>query len=215
MQRKEATMSRHHRNGNRENAKIAVMKAVAQQLTANDIAIGSAMNHLVERTGESIILLVGYITYRMEQMNDGIEGTSPFVQKLRNRSNQVVRSCEDFLKVLEPYIKDNKKEADYMTLSDAVQNALDSFFDGMHIDEPETTAQVKRRAKLRYHDPYKEHVKECTEAFEDGYEKGYTDCVRDVQRELIKLKDVGDAQAVINIVDGQVDISPVGKEVKP
>ena len=208
-------MSRHHRNGNRENAKIAVMKAVAQQLTANDIAIGSAMNHLVERTGESIILLVGYITYRMEQMNDGIEGTSPFVQKLRNRSNQVVRSCEDFLKVLEPYIKDNKKEADYMTLSDAVQNALDSFFDGMHIDEPETTAQVKRRAKLRYHDPYKEHVKECTEAFEDGYGKGYTDCVRDVQRELIKLKDVGDAQAVINIVDGQVDISPVGKEVKP
>ena len=206
-------MSRHH--GNRENAKIAVMKAVAQQLTANDIAAGSAMNHLVERTGEIVILLVGYITYRMEQMNDGIEGTSPFVQKLRNRTNQVVRSCEDLLKVLDPYIKENKKQDAYMAFSDAIQNALDSFFDDMHRDEPEATLQVKRRAKLHYHDPYKEHVKECTEAFEDGYEKGYTDCVRDVQRELIKLKDVGDAQAVINIVDWQVDISPVGKEVKP
>lgn len=206
-------MSRHHRNN--VNAEFAVMKAVAQQLTANDIAAVSAMNHLVERTGEIVILLTGYITYRMELMNEGIEGSSPFVQKLRNRTNQVVRSCEDFLKVLEPYIKENKKQDAYMAFSDAIQNALDSFFDDMHRDEPEATLQVRRRAKLRYHDPYKEHVKECTEAFEDGYEKGYTDCVRDVQRELIKLKDVGDAQAVINIVDGQVDISPVGKEVKP
>ena len=205
-------MSRHHRNN--VNAEFAVMKVVAQQLTANDIAAGSAMNHIVERTGEIVILLTGYITYRMEQMNEGIEGSSPFVQKLRNRTNQVVRSCEDFLKVLEPYIKENKKQDAYMAFSDAIQNALDSFFDDMHRDEPEATLQVKRRAKLRYHDPYKEHVKECTEAFEDGYEKGYTDCVRDVQRELIKLKDVGDAQAVINIVDGQVDISPVGKEVE-
>lgn len=205
-------MSRHHRNGNRENAKIAVMKAVAQQLTANDIAIGSAMNHLVERTGEAIILLVGYITYRMERMYDGIEGTSPFVQKLRGRTNQIIRACDDFAKVIEPYIKENKKEDVYMMFSDVITNALDSLFDDMHRDYRDTTLQVKFRAKLRYHDPYPTNVAERTEAFEDGYCKGYTDCVHDVQRELIKLKDLGDAQAVINIVDGQVEISPVGKE---
>ena len=115
----------------------------------------------------------------------------------------------------EPYIKENKKQDAYMAFSDAIQNALDSFFDDMHRDEPEATLQVQRRAKLRYHDPYSEHVKECTMAFEDGYCKGYTDCVRDVQRELIKLKDVGDAQAVINIVDGQVEISPVVEKEEP
>lgn len=203
---------RHRNNANNPNAQIAVLKAVASQMTNHDIALGEEMNHLVERTGEAIILLSGYIAYRMDRMYEGIKGTSPFVQKLRGRTNQIIRSCDDFAKVMEPYIKDNKKEDVYMMFSEVITNALDSLFDDMHRDEPDTTLQVKFRAKLRYHDPYPTNVAERTEAFEDGYVKGYTDCVRDVQRELIKLKDVGDAQAVINIVDGQVDISPVGKE---
>ena len=55
----------------------------------------------------------------------------------------------------------------------------------------------------------KDHVAEQTAAFVDGYEKGYVDCVDDIRRELMKLKDVGDSQAVIDIVGGQVTINRV------
>ena len=201
-------MSRQHRNNSPE-ARIAVMKAVAKTVDAAESVRGSAMNHLVERTGEAIILLSGYISCRIEVMMDGIEGTSPFVQRLRNRSNNIVRACDEFARAFEPYIKGDEKKKAYLWFSDVISNALDSLFDDMHRDEPDATMQVRRRAKLRYHDPYPEHVKECTYAFEDGYTKGYTDAMADFIKEVAKLGDGTDRNLSVGIVDGKITIKPI------
>ena len=78
----------------------------------------------------------------------------------------------------------------------------------MHRDEPEATLQVTRRAKLRYHDPYPEHVKECTAAFEDGYTKGYTDAMADFIKEVAKLGETSE-NLTFGIVDGKININPI------
>ena len=198
-------MSRHHRNIDPTNAQIHVLRTVAKTLTVADSAKCVVMNHLVERTGEAVILLSNYISYRIDLMLDGVDGNSPFVMKLRNRSNTVIRACDDFAKVLEPYIEGEMKKKAYMFFSDAVQNALDSLFDDMHRDEPEATAQIRRRAKLRYHDPYPTDIKERTEAFEDGYTKGYTDAMDDFMRELAALGET-DQKLVVDVTDRKVNI---------
>lgn len=66
---------------------------------------------------------------------------------------------------------------------------------------------LRRRAKLRYHDPYPDHVKERTEAFEDGYTKGYVDAMDDFMRELANLSEAEDQKLVVDITDGKVKIN--------
>jgi hypothetical protein len=77
----------------------------------------------------------------------------------------------------------------------------------MHRDEPEATYNVRRRAKLRCHEPFPTDVKERTAAFEDGYVKGYTDAMDDVMREVAELSDDNDTMLSVTIGDdGKINI---------
>lgn len=204
-------MSRHHSNNRQLTLEQGVAVASFNQVENFMRRDADRMNHLVERTGECILILSGYIAYRIEMMIDGIDGNSPFVMRLRNRSNQIVRACDDFVSVFEPQIKKGEeyKEA-YSFFSEAVTQSLDALFDDLHRDYADPSLALTRRAKLRYHDPYMTDVKERQAAFEDGFCKGFTACVDDIRAELVKLKDVGDAKAVIDIsAAGQVTIKPV------
>ena len=200
-------MSRNHQQIDKLGGAIAVRKAVATSLSVRDAVRVPEMNHFVERTGEAVILLSGYLSYRLERMSENIESGSPFVNKLRNRTVTIIRACDEFAKVMEPYIEGEEKRKAYGYFSDAIYAALDSFFDDMHRDEPEATMQVRRRAKLRYHDPYSNDVKERTGAFEDGFVKGYTDAMDDFMRELANLSEAEDQKLVVDITDGKVKIN--------
>lgn len=207
-------MSRHHRTGNTKAVgmgDVTVMKTVASALNATDTARGHALNRLVERTGEAMLLLSDYIVYRMEVMTESLDDATPsaFTNRLRNRSNGIIRACDEFNRTLEPYIKGEEKQKAHLWFSDVLSQALDSLFDDMHRDEPETTLQLRRRAKLRYHDPYPDHVKERTEAFEDGYTKGYTDAMDDFIREVAKLGASADSNLSVDIKDGQIQINKI------
>lgn len=211
-------MSRHHKNRIYINPgatpeEVGLIKTTAKVLNQYDAKRGDKMDFSVQRTGEAIILLSSYIVYRIETMMDTLDGETPsaFVQKLRNRSNGIVRACDEFHKTIEPYIQGEEKQKAYLWFSDIISNALDSLFDDMHTDEPETTMQIRRRAKLRYHDPYPDHVKERTEAFEDGYGKGYTDAMADFIKEVAKLGDGTDKDLTVGIVDGKITIKPMEK----
>ena len=143
----------------------------------------------------------------MVETLQGMSG-SAFTMKLRNRANGIVRACDEFNATIEPYIQGEEKHKAYLWFSDIISNALDSLFDDMHRDEPDATLQVMRRAKLRYHDPYPEHVKECTAAFEDGYCKGYTDAMADFITEVAKLGETSE-NLTVGIVDGKINIKPL------
>jgi hypothetical protein len=199
-------MSRSHQYSNYPS--VNAQRVVSRQVVEHFVKDGERMNHLVERTGECLLLTTSYMAYRIEVMLDGIDKNSPFVMRLRNRATTILRACDDFIKVMEPMIKpgDDYKKA-YGFFSDVIQNALDSLFDDLHRDYPEAQLQVVRRAKLRYHDPYPTAIKECTAAFEDGYVKGYTDAMDDFMREVANLADNTDTMLSVTIGDdGKINI---------
>lgn len=196
-------MSRHNRHiaidPSASASQLAVLRAVGREFDRVN-------NNLMERTAEVVLLLSGYLLYRIENMTERLDSNTPFSMRLRNRSNTIIRACDEFVSAFEPYIEGKKKHDDYASMSDVIFGNLDSLFDDMHRDEPEATMQIRRRAKLRYHDPYPEHVKECTEAFEDGYTKGYTDAMADFIKEVAKASDDNDKQLSVGIVDGKITI---------
>ena len=186
------------------------MRAVGKTLKKSDVAKGVRLDRIVDRTGEAMVILSGYIAYRMELMNDSLDERvhDSFVMKLRNRSNGIVRACDEFIKTIEPYIEGDETHKAYLFFSDVIGHALDSLFDDMHREEPEATLNVVRRAKLRYHDPYTEHVKECTAAFEDGYCKGFMDAMGDFMKTVAELGETNE-KLTVGIVDGKVNIKPM------
>lgn len=207
-------MSRHHSNNRQLTQEQGVAMAAFSQVASFMCRDADRMNHLVERTGECILILSGYIAYRIEMMIDGIDGNSPFVMRLRNRSNQIVRACDDFIRVFEPRIKQGEeyKEA-YSFFSEAITQSLDSLFDDMHRDYAAPSLALTRRAKLRYHDPYQAKVRECQAAFEDGYIKGYTDAMDDFMREVAKISEGEDKLLSVTIGDeGRITIKQQKKK---
>ena len=196
-------MSRHHRQG-----KLTRLPSPEEATTLMNVAHQYChdQNNLMERTAEVVTFMTGYLVNRMETLAEGLDNNTPFSMRLKNRTNHIVKSCEEFLAAMEPYIKGEDKRQAYLEVVDIVFPMLDRLFDDIHRDEKNPSMKLVRRAKLRYHDPYREHVAEQTAAFEDGYCKGYKDCVADIHRELAAIKDDGDTQAVIDIVDGQVNI---------
>ena len=187
-----------------------VARGIATTLNRIDGHQVDELNQMVERTGEAVILIQGYLTYRIEDMREQLKGrgTTPFVQKVSNRGMQIIRSCDDFTKALEPFINTDERKKAHLWFSDIIYNALDSLLADMHRDYPEPTAQVVRRAKLRYHDPYPAHVKECTAAFEDGYCKGYIDAMEDFIREVAALADNPNIQVHVRLEDGKIKLTP-------
>ena len=90
----------------------AVARGIATTLNRIDGKEVDELNHFVERTGEAVILVQGYLTYRIEEMREALKGrgTTPFVQKVSNRCNQIIRSCDDFAKALEPFINTEERK---------------------------------------------------------------------------------------------------------
>ena len=203
-------MSRRYTKTDDTKAELSVLRTVGKTLTNAATDESLHLEHAVQRTGEALVILSGYMAYRIELMNELFQGRPvvPFVQKLRNRSNGIVRACDEFNKTIEPYIEGDERHKAYLFFSDVIGHALDSLFEDMHQEEPEATLQVTRRAKLRYHDPYPEHVKECTAAFEDGYTKGYTDAMADFIKEVAKLGETSE-NLTVGIVDGKININPI------
>lgn len=169
-------MSRNHRNFN---ADAAVARAVGKTLTKQVIAKSDEVSLTTRKTGEALLLLTNYIAYRLDILKDDIgdRTPTPFVVKLSNRTNGINRACEEFLKTIEPYMTGPEIKERYSWFSEVIFQQLDSLFDDMHRDYQDPTMEVKRRAKLRYHDPYMTDVKERTAAFEDGYCKGFMDAM--------------------------------------
>lgn len=201
-------MSRHHNNDHlsmHQGTAMTSFNAVVDVFRRD----ADRMNHLVERTGECLLLLSGYMAYRVEIMKDGIDGNSPFVMKLRNKTAGILRACDDFLQVIEPLIKpgDDAKEA-YIYFNEAITQSLDSLFDDIHRDFDDPPLSITRRAKLRYHDPYKTDVKERTAAFEDGYCKGFMDAMDDFMKTVADLGETNEKLAV-GVVDGKITIKPL------
>ncbi len=169
-------------------------------------------NRLMERTAQTVLPLVSYINNKIEDMTERLDENTAFSMKLRNRGNQAIRACEEFIKTFEGLLVEGGMDS-FGQMTDALFPSLDSWFQvaatGYDVNPP---SEVCRRAKLRYHDPYPTAVKERTESFEDGYEKGYCDCVNDVTRELVKLTEQDIDKAKITIRDGRVHIEPETKE---
>lgn len=172
-------------------------------------------NRLMEHTAEVALPLISYVNMKIEDMVQNLEQNTPFSMKLRNRGNQAIRACEEFIKTFEGLLVKDGMEA-FGDMAETLFPCLDSWFEvtrrGLDVNPP---SEVRRRAKLRYHDPYVAKIKECQDSFEDGYEKGYCDCVNDVTRELVKLTKQDIDKAKIIIKDGKVNIEPETKPAKP
>lgn len=173
-------------------------------------------NRVMERTAQIIIPLVSYINNKVEDMVNATDGiNTPFSMKIRNKANSVLRACEEYIDVFEGLLVEGGMKA-FGEMTDILYPCLDSWFDTItQAKDVNPSLEVRRRAKLRYHDPFVAKVKECQESFEDGYEKGYCDCVNDVTKELAKLVQQDIETAVIKIDGGKVNIEPVLKEEKP
>lgn len=171
-------------------------------------------NRLMSVTALTVLPLIGYIVGKIEDMDAKLDNNNSFSMKLKNKSNNAIRACDEFIKTFEDLIVSNKDGYGHMT--DMLYPCLDSWFDTLVAQKDVApSSEVIRRAKLRYHDPFVAKVKECQNAFEDGYEKGYCDCVNDVTKELAKLVQQDIETAVIKIDGGKVNIEPVLKEEKP
>lgn len=167
-------------------------------------------NKDLERTAERLMLLVGYMQTLVDAMEDSLDGmNTPFSMKVKNRTARINAAVGDFIKVMEPDIITDARAA-YVEFSEILFASLDSFFTDMHREDDIPSVEVRRRAKLRYHDPYKTDVAERTAAFEDGYAKGYIDCVDDIHRQLRSMPDDEHGDAVVHIEeDGKVRIRKV------
>ena len=187
----------------------SVARTIASVLNRSDERHIDELNHLVERIGETVILISAYLAYRLDDMRSELNGmNSAFTQRLANRTTTVIRERDNLERVLRTYIQGDEKRQAYGYFSEIVFQHIDSLLDDMHRDYPEPTAQVMRRAKLRYHDPYPAHVKECTAAFEDGYCKGYIDAMDDFIREVAALADNPNIQVNVRMQDGKIKITP-------
>ena len=195
------TITRYTRKPNTEEA--AVMMSVANHYC-------DELNHAMEHTATMVTMLTGYILQRMEELNDKLDGiNTPFALKLKNRTNHVTKACEEFLATMEPMIDSPEKKEAYISITDIIFPALDDLFTSLRTGAKEPSYELRRRAKLCYHDPYKTDVAEKRECFEDGYVKGYQAAARDIHRELVKLKDYdGDAEATIDLVSGKIQLTP-------
>ena len=184
-------------------AQYEVLKAVCRDFDESH-------NRVMERTAQVVIPLVSYINNKVEDMVEALDGNNtPFSMKIRNKANGVIRACEDYIKVFEGLIIEGGMQA-FGEMTDILFPCLDSWFDTItKAKDVNPSLEVRRRAKLRYHDPYVAKVRECQNAFEDGYEKGYCDCVNDVTKELAKLVQQDIETAVIKIDNGKVNIEPV------
>lgn len=187
-------------------AQYKVLKAVCRDFD-------DSHNRVMERTAQVIIPLVSYINNKVEDMVDALDGNnSSFSMKVRNKANGVIRACEEYIDVFEGLLIEGGMKA-FGEMTDILYPCLDSWFDTItQAKDVNPTLEVRRRAKLRYHDPFVAKIKECQESFEDGYEKGYCDCVNDVTKELAKLVQQDIETAVIKIDNGKVNIEPVLKE---
>lgn len=199
-------MSRNHRNFN---ADAAVARAVGKTLTKQVIAKADEVSLTTSRTGEALLLLTNYIAYRLDILKDDIgdRTPTPFVVKLSNRTNGINRACEEFLKTIEPYMTGPEIKERYSWFSEVIFQQLDSLFDDMHRDYQDPTMEVKRRAKLRYHDPYMTDVKERTAAFEDGYCKGFMDAMGDFMTTVAQLGETNE-KLTVGIVGGKITVEP-------
>ena len=163
-------------------------------------------NGLMEHTAQVALPLISYVNGKIEDMVERLDENTPFSMKLRNRGNQAIRACEEFIKTFEGLLADGGMNA-FGEMTDTLFPCLDSWFEvartGRDVNPP---SDVIRRAKLRYHDPYVAQIRECQESFEDGYEKGYCDCVGDVTKEIVKLTEQDIDQARIIIREGRVKI---------
>ena len=187
-------------------AQYEVLKAVCRDFD-------DSHNRVMERTAQVIIPLVSYINNKVEDMVDALDGNnSSFSMKVRNKANGVIRACEEYIDVFEGLLIEGGMKA-FGEMTDILYPCLDSWFDTItQAKDVNPTLEVRRRAKLRYHDPFVAKIKECQESFEDGYVKGYCDCVNDVTKELAKLVQQDIETAVIKIDNGKVNIEPVLKE---
>ena len=187
-------------------AQYEVLKAVCRDFD-------DSHNRVMERTAQVIIPLVSYINNKVEDMVDALDGNnSSFSMKVRNKANGVIRACEEYIDVFEGLLIEGGMKA-FGEMTDILYPCLDSWFDTItQAKDVNPTLEVRRRAKLRYHDPFVAKIKECQESFEDGYEKGYCACVNDVTKELAKLVQQDIETAVIKIDNGKVNIEPVLKE---
>jgi hypothetical protein len=199
-------MSRNHRNFN---ADAAVARAVGKTLTKQVIAKSDEVSLTTIKTGEALLLLTNYMAYRLDILKDDIgdRTPTPFVVKLNNRTNGINRACEEFLKTIEPYMTGPDLKERYSWFSEVIFQQLDSLFDDMHRDLQDPTMEVKRRAKLRYHDPYMTDVKERTAAFEDGYCKGFMDAMGDFMRTVAELGETNE-KLTVGIVGGKITVEP-------
>lgn len=195
------TITRYTRKPNAEEA--AVMLNVSNRYC-------DELNHAMEHTATVVTMLTGYILQRMEELDGKLDGiNTPFSMKLKNRTNHVTKACEEFMKVMEPMIDSEEKRKAYMDITDVIFPSFDDLFDSLRTGTKEPSYELRRRAMLCYHDPYKDNVAEKRECFEDGYVKGYQAAARDIHRELLKLKDYdGDAEATIDLVSGKIQLKP-------
>ena len=205
-------MSRSHQYNTVDPVKAAtaIVRGVAGTFIASDNARRQVIDHRVQRTGEAIAILGSYIAYRIDLMNDILkdEKVVPFVQKLRNRSNGITRACEEFAKTIEPYIEGEEKHKAYGYFSEIITQGLDSLFEDMHRDEPEATYNVRRRAKLRCHEPFPTDVKERTAAFEDGYCKGFMDAMGDFMKTVEELGETNE-KLTVGIINDKITVKPL------
>jgi len=157
------------------------MSAIAHYKNLSDAVVGTyaeKKNRNLELSAERIMLVMGYLQDELDRVNDSLDGmNTPFSMRLKNRTARVVRDLSEFMDVLGADIQGAEKREAWVHYTDIFNTCLDSFFATMHSDEHQASLDLKRKAKLRYHDPYKVAVRECTEAFEDGYVKGFCDCV--------------------------------------
>lgn len=190
-------------------AEIGVMRSVAKSLDTGE-AFGELKDQFImKRTAEVILLLSGYIAYRLDTMTDHLAKSQPYAVRLRNRANTAIRACDEVVKLMEGDVMECNRE-DYGQESDTLFQCLDSLFEDFHHDEDKPTLQVMRRAKLRYHDPFVAKIKECQHAFEDGYCKGYTDAMDDFMRAAADASEGIDANLLVDIDDeGKVSIKPL------
>lgn len=172
-------------------------------------------NKLMEHTAQTVLPLISYVNNSIENMVEHLDENTAFSQRLRNRGNHAIKACEEFIEVFEGLVVEGGMDA-FAEMCEILFPCLDSWFGTVILGKDvNPTLEVTRRAKLRYHEPYKTAVKEQTAAFEDGYTKGYCDCVNDVTKELAKLVQQDIETAVIKIDGGKVNIEPVLNEKKP
>lgn len=147
-------------------------------------------NSIIVRTATMLLPIINYANEKLEYMIENLESNNRFSMKFRNLANHAIKECEKFVNVMEAEIPDKMHHERYTRMFESFGMALDRWYDDLclgtceeeQVQQP--TLDLKRRAKLRYRDPYKTCVKECNDAFEDGYTKGWQDAINELMHRL-------------------------------